>query len=134
MKAIVLAYHNIGCVGIEELLNAGVEIQAVFTHQDNPNENVWFRSVAELAARKNLPVFSPEDINHPLWVSRIKAMQPDVIFSFYYRNMVKQEILDIPPMGCLNLHGSLLPKYRGRVPLNWRLLMAKKPPALPCTT
>ena len=126
MKAIVLAYHNIGCVGIEELLNAGVEIQAVFTHQDNPNENVWFRSVAELAARKNLPVFSPEDINHPLWVSRIKAMQPDVIFSFYYRNMVKQDILDIPPMGCLNLHGSLLPKYRGRVPLNWAIVNGEK--------
>ncbi|MBE6366427.1 MAG: bifunctional UDP-4-amino-4-deoxy-L-arabinose formyltransferase/UDP-glucuronic acid oxidase ArnA [Lentisphaerae bacterium] len=126
MKAIVLAYHNIGCVGIEELLNAGVEIQAVFTHQDNPNENVWFRSVAELAARKNLPVYSPEDINHPLWVSRIKAMQPDVIFSFYYRNMVKQDILDIPPMGCLNLHGSLLPKYRGRVPLNWAIVNGEK--------
>ncbi|MBE6380115.1 MAG: bifunctional UDP-4-amino-4-deoxy-L-arabinose formyltransferase/UDP-glucuronic acid oxidase ArnA [Lentisphaerae bacterium] len=126
MKAVVLAYHNIGCVGIEELLNAGIEIQAVFTHQDNPNENVWFRSVAELAARKNLPVFSPEDINHPLWVSRIKAMQPDVIFSFYYRNMVKQPILDIPAQGCLNLHGSLLPKYRGRVPLNWAIVNGEK--------
>ena len=126
MKAVVLAYHNIGCVGIEELLAANVEIQAVFTHQDNPNENIWFRSVAELAARKNLPVYSPEDINHPLWVSRIKAMQPDVIFSFYYRNMVKQEILDIPSMGCLNLHGSLLPKYRGRVPLNWAIVNGEK--------
>ncbi len=122
MKAIVLAYHNIGCVGIEELLHAGIEIQAVFTHKDNPNENVWFRSVAELAARKNLPVFSPEDINHPLWVNRIKALNPDVIFSFYYRNMVGKDILAIPPQGCLNLHGSLLPKYRGRVPLNWALV------------
>ena len=126
MKAVVLAYHNIGCIGIEELLNAGIEIQAVFTHKDNPNENLWFRSVAEVAAKNNLPVFSPEDINHPLWVSRIKAMNPDVIFSFYYRNMVKQPILDIPARGCINLHGSLLPKYRGRVPINWALVNGEK--------
>jgi len=126
MKAVVLAYHNIGCIGIEELLNAGIEIQAVFTHKDNPGENLWFRSVAEVAARNNLPVFSPEDINHPLWVSRIKAMNPDVIFSFYYRNLVKQPILDIPAKGCINLHGSLLPKYRGRVPINWALVNGEK--------
>ncbi len=126
MKAVVLAYHNIGCIGIEELLHAGIEIQAVFTHKDNPNENLWFRSVAELAAHKQLPVFSPEDINHPLWAARIKAMQPDVIFSFYYRNMVKPELLDIPAAGCINLHGSLLPQYRGRVPLNWALVNGEK--------
>ena len=122
MKAVVLAYHNIGCVGIEALLKAGIEVSAVFTHKDNPNENTWFRSVAELAAMRGIPVFSPDDINHPLIVAKIKSFQPDVIFSFYYRNLVKEELLSIPKYGCINLHGSLLPKYRGRVPINWALV------------
>jgi UDP-4-amino-4-deoxy-L-arabinose formyltransferase/UDP-glucuronic acid dehydrogenase (UDP-4-keto-hexauronic acid decarboxylating) len=122
MKAIVLAYHNIGCVGIEALLKNGYEIAAVFTHNDNPNENIWFNSVAELASSHGIPVFAPEDINHPLWIQKIIEIDPDILFSFYYRNMVASEILDIPSSGCLNLHGSFLPKYRGRCPLNWVLV------------
>lgn len=122
MKAVVLAYHNIGCVGIEALLRHGFEIAAVFTHKDDPDENVWFDSVAQLAASRGIPVFAPEDINHPLWVERIRTMNPDIIFSFYYRHMVKPAILEIPHAGCLNLHGSLLPAYRGRCPVNWVLV------------
>lgn len=126
MRAVVLAYSKIGCVGIEALLRNGVEIEAVFTHKDNPNENLWFPSVAELAASKGVPVFAPEDVNHPLWVSRIKRMKPDFIFSFYYRDMVKKDVLSIPSKGCLNLHGSLLPKYRGRAPVNWAVVNGEK--------
>ena len=122
MKCVVFGYHNIGCVGIKSLLKAGFEISAIFTHEDNPGENVWFDSVAELACEENIPVYAPEDVNHPIWVKRITEMQPDVAFSFYYRNMLKPAILDIPRLGCFNLHGSLLPKYRGRVPINWVLL------------
>jgi len=126
MKAVVLAYHNIGCVGIDALLRHGFEILAVFTHRDDPAENIWFDSVAELAASRNIPVFAPEDINHPLWVRRIKDMAPDILFSFYYRNLVKPAILEIPRAGCLNLHGSLLPAYRGRCPINWALVNGEK--------
>ncbi len=122
MKAIVLAYHNIGCVGIRALLRQGIEIAAVFTHRDDPNEAQWFDSVAELASGLGIPVFAPENINHPLWVEKIRSFSPDILFSFYYRDMVKPEILDIPPRGCLNLHGSLLPRYRGRCPINWVLV------------
>lgn len=122
MKAIVLAYHNIGCAGIRALISHGYEIAAVFTHQDDPEENHWFESVAELAAKYNIEVHAPEDINHPLWVERIRALSPDVLFSFYYRNLVGAEVLAIPSKGCLNLHGSLLPKYRGRCPVNWALI------------
>ncbi|MFH1488746.1 MAG: bifunctional UDP-glucuronic acid oxidase/UDP-4-amino-4-deoxy-L-arabinose formyltransferase, partial [Pseudomonadota bacterium] len=74
MKAIVLAYHNIGCAGLEALLRNGFEVTAVFTHKDDPGENTWFDSVAELAASRQIPVFAPEDINHPLWVKRIKDL------------------------------------------------------------
>jgi UDP-4-amino-4-deoxy-L-arabinose formyltransferase/UDP-glucuronic acid dehydrogenase (UDP-4-keto-hexauronic acid decarboxylating) len=122
MRTIVLAYHEMGCVGIEALLAHGFDIVAIFTHVDANDENIWFRSVAELAARRNLPVFAPEDVNHPLWLEKIRALKPDVLFSFYYRKLVAKDLLAIPPAGCFNLHGSLLPKYRGCAPANWALL------------
>ncbi|ASI88443.1 bifunctional UDP-4-amino-4-deoxy-L-arabinose formyltransferase/UDP-glucuronic acid oxidase ArnA [Vibrio mediterranei] len=122
MKVVVFAYHNIGCTGIRSLLDAGVEIEAVFTHVDDSNENVFFDSVAKLAAKNGIPVYAPEDVNHPLWVEKIRAMKPDALFSFYYRNMISQEVLDIAPKGGFNLHGSLLPTYRGRAPINWALV------------
>ena len=126
MKTVVLGYHNIGCIGIEALLRNGFEILAVFTHRDDLRENIWFDSVAELAASRNIPVFAPEDVNHPIWVRKIRVLGPDVIFSFYYRDMVGPSILEIPPAGCLNLHGSLLPGYRGRCPINWVLVNGEK--------
>ena len=122
MNVVVFAYHDIGCTGIESLLQAGYQIQAVFTHADDPGENRFFDSVAQLCAEHDLPVFSPEDVNHPLWIERIRELAPEAIFSFYYRNMLKQEILDIPTVGAFNLHGSLLPAYRGRAPINWCLV------------
>jgi len=126
MKAIVLAYHDIGCAGLEALLRNGFDVQAVFTHKDNPGEAIWFHSVAELASARGIPVYAPDDINHPIWAEKIRALKPDIIFSFYYRQMVKPVILNIPPRGCINLHGSLLPKYRGRCPANWVLIHGEK--------
>ena len=126
MKALVLAYSNIGCVGIKALLKHGFEIAMVFTHKDDPQEKIWFDSVAELAAEHNIPVFAPMNINHPLWVEKIKGEKPDILFSFYYRQILQRDILDIPKSGCLNLHGSLLPKYRGRVPINWVLVNGER--------
>jgi len=126
MKAVVLAYHNIGCTGIEALLRNGFEIAAVFTHTDDPKEKIWFRSVAELTTTENIPVFAPNNINHPIWVRKIKEINPDIIFSFHYRRNVKQAILEIPPAGCLSLRASLLPKYRGKCPINWVLVNGEK--------
>lgn len=126
MKAVVLAYHTIGCVGLEALLRHGFTVQAVFTHHDDPREHIWFRSVASLAASEGIEVYAPEDINHPMWVARIREMAPDILFSFYYRRMVSPAVLEIPPRGCLNLHGSLLPRYRGRCPVNWVLVNGEK--------
>ena len=122
MKCVVLAYHNVGRAGIEALERNGFEISAIFTHKDNPSENIWFGSVAELAGERGIPVFAPEEINHPVWIGRIRAMAPDFLFSFYYRDLVGEELLSIPKHGCINLHGSLLPKYRGRVPINWAII------------
>ena len=126
MRTIALAYHNLGCVGIEALLRNGFEVAAVFTHRDDPRENIWFHSVAELAASRGIPVFAPEDINHPLWVKRIMDLAPDILFSFYYRKLIEPSLLEVPRAGCLNLHGSLLPNYRGRCPTNWVLANGEK--------
>ncbi|MEG0279664.1 MAG: bifunctional UDP-4-amino-4-deoxy-L-arabinose formyltransferase/UDP-glucuronic acid oxidase ArnA [Morganella sp. (in: enterobacteria)] len=122
MKAIVFAYHDIGCAGLKALKKAGFDIQAVFTHTDDPGENHFFSSVARVSADMELPVYAPENVNHPLWVDRIRELKPDVIFSFYYRDMLSEDILNLAPKGAFNLHGSLLPKYRGRAPINWAVL------------
>ncbi len=126
MKTVVMAYQNVGYAGIAALIRNGFEIQAVFTYIDAPDESMWSPSVAELAAENNIPVYTPSDINHPLWVEKIQKLQPDIIFSFYYRDLLKKPILDIPPHGCINLHGALLPKFRGRAPINWALLKGEK--------
>ena len=121
-KAVVFAYHDIGCAGIEALLKAGYEIAAVFTHADDPKENNFYGSVAQLCARNGIPVHAPEDANHPLWIERIAKLNPDFIFSFYYRNLLSEALLATASKGAFNLHGSLLPKYRGRAPANWVLV------------
>lgn len=122
MKTVVFAYHDMGCLGIEALLAAGYEISAIFTHTDNPAEKAFYGSVARLAAERGIPVYAPDNVNHPLWVERIAQLSPEVIFSFYYRHLICDEILQLAPAGAFNLHGSLLPKYRGRAPLNWVLV------------
>lgn len=121
-KAVVFAYHDIGCAGIEALLSAGYDIAAVFTHADDPKENNFYGSVAQLCARNGIPVHAPEDANHPLWVERIAKLNPEYIFSFYYRNLLSEPLLATARKGAFNLHGSLLPKYRGRAPANWVLV------------
>src|ERR1700712_3550464 len=122
LKAVVFAYHDIGCVGIEALLDAGYEIAAVFTHADDPKEKTFFGSVAQLCAQHEIPVHAPEDPNHPLWLERIAPLEPHFIFSFYYRQLLSEPLLACAKDGAFNLHGSLLPKYRGRAPANWVLV------------
>ncbi len=120
--AVVFAYHNVGVRCLSVLLAHGIKVALVVTHADNPNETIWFDSVAKLAAEHDIPVITPDDPNMPEIVAQIQALQPDFIFSFYYRNMLKTSLLKIPKRGALNMHGSLLPKYRGRVPVNWAII------------
>lgn len=121
-SAVVFAYHNVGVRCLSVLLAHGVKVALVVTHRDNPNENIWFESVAELAALHGIPVITPDNPNTDEVVERIRALQPDFFFSFYYREMLKAPLLAIPKRGALNMHGSLLPKYRGRVPVNWAII------------
>ncbi|HIE47907.1 TPA: formyltransferase [Candidatus Bipolaricaulota bacterium] len=126
MKIVVLAYHNVGYACLERLLELGADIQAVVTHADNPKENIWFKPVRELAFAHCLPVYQPPDVNDPRMVAAVRRMAPDVIFSFYFRQILKRQLLEIPRIGAFNLHGSLLPRYRGRCPVNWVLVNGEK--------
>ncbi|MDR2838380.1 MAG: bifunctional UDP-4-amino-4-deoxy-L-arabinose formyltransferase/UDP-glucuronic acid oxidase ArnA [Azonexus sp.] len=125
-KTIVFAYHDFGCIGIRALHAAGFDIAAVFTHRDNPGEQIFFESVARLCAEYDIPVHVPDALDHPLWRERIAAIAPDFIFSFYYRELLPGWLLEQAGRGAFNLHGSLLPHYRGRSPLNWAILNGEK--------
>ncbi len=122
MKAVVFAYHDMGLTGLEALQRAGFEIAALFSHEDDPGENCWFGSVRAWALKNGIPLFCPEEVNTGDWCRKIADWRPEVIFSFYYRHLLSREILAIPSLGAFNLHGSLLPHYRGRCPVNWVLV------------
>ena len=122
MKTVVMGYHTMGGLGFGALLRHGFDVKAVFTHRDDPHEEIWWESLAERAMAKGVPVYYPESLKDPKWGEIIRSIAPDFIFSFYFRFMIPPDILGIPKMGALNLHGSLLPRYRGRAPVNWVLV------------
>jgi methionyl-tRNA formyltransferase len=119
---VVFAYHDVGVRGLAVLLALGLDVRLVVTHRDAPGESIWFGSVAALARANGLPVIAPDDPNAPEAVAQVRACAPDWLFSFYYRRMLGAELLALPARGAYNLHGSLLPKYRGRAPVNWAVL------------
>ncbi len=121
-SAVVFAYHNVGVRCLSLLLAQGIDVRLVVTHEDNPRENIWFASVAELARLHAIPVIMPADPNRPEVVAQVAALAPDFLFSFYYRLMLKRDMLLTASRGAYNMHGSLLPKYRGRVPVNWAII------------
>ncbi|RKP52390.1 formyltransferase [Trinickia fusca] len=121
-RAVVFAYHNVGVRCLQVLLARGVDVALVVTHEDNPNENIWFGSVASVAAEHGIEVIRPADPAGAELSEAVRRARPDFIFSFYYRHMLPVEVLGLAPRGAYNMHGSLLPKYRGRVPTNWAVL------------
>jgi UDP-4-amino-4-deoxy-L-arabinose formyltransferase/UDP-glucuronic acid dehydrogenase (UDP-4-keto-hexauronic acid decarboxylating) len=120
-RAVVFAYHDVGCMGVRVLQRLGVEIGAVYTHEDDPGENHWFGSVRKTCAELGVPCFTanPHD---PAEIARIREVAPDAIFSLYYRDMLRDSVLSLAKHGAVNLHGSYLPRYRGRAPVNWQIL------------
>lgn len=125
-RAVVFAYHNVGVRCLSVLLAHGVDVPLVVTHRDSPTENIWFASVAALAELHDIPAVTPDDPNTPELWSRIAEVAPDFIFSFYYRHMLRAPLLALARRGAYNLHGSLLPKYRGRVPVNWAIIRSER--------
>lgn len=121
-QILFFGYSEVGFSCLSLLLERGDNVVALITHEDNPNEKIWFQTPAVAARAKNIPVFTPESVNNPEWREKIAALRPDLILSVYYRHMIGTKILALPRLGAWNMHGSLLPKYRGRAPINWAVL------------
>jgi methionyl-tRNA formyltransferase len=121
-SAVVFAYHDVGCRCLKVLLDQRIEVPLVVTHRDAPGENIWFGSVAALARQRGIETIMPADPGAPEILDKIRALRPEFLFSFYYRLMLKPALLTVARRGAFNMHGSLLPKYRGRVPVNWAVL------------
>ena len=121
-RIVFFGYSEVGFACLSLLLERGDNVVALITHEDNPHEKIWFKTPAVAAKEKGVPVFTPESVNNDEWRAKIAALQPDLILSVYYRNMIGTKILDLPPLGAWNMHGSLLPGYRGRAPINWAVL------------
>lgn len=125
-SAVVFAYHDVGVRCLSVLLAHGIHVGLVVTHEDDPNENIFFGSVKKLAELNRIPVITPADPNTPELAERVAALKPDFLFSFYYRFMIGEALLDAPRRGALNMHGSLLPKFRGRVSVNWAIIHGER--------
>jgi methionyl-tRNA formyltransferase len=123
--AVVFAYSEVGVRCVRELLAQGIDIPLLFTHADDPNENHWFGSVRQLAQENGINVVTPDSPNTAEWIARGEAVRPDFVFSFYYRYMLDKAWLTLPRLGALNMHGSLLPKYRGRAPVHWAIIQGE---------
>jgi methionyl-tRNA formyltransferase len=119
-RAVVFAYHNVGVRCLKVLLAGGVDVALVVTHEDSASENIWFESVVSLCRAEGIPFITPQDANSPELLAQVKAAQPDLMFSFYFRNMLPAALLAVAP--AFNMHGSLLPQFRGRAPVNWAVL------------
>lgn len=125
-RAVVFAYHDVGVRCLKALLSGGVEVPLVVTVADDPREQQWFASVAATARDYGLPLVMPEDPNTERFAAELAALEADFLFSFYYRAMLGAPVLASAGRGALNMHGSLLPKYRGRAPVNWAILNGER--------
>ena len=121
-RILFFGYSEVGHECLELLLALGDNVVALITHEDNPDEKIWFKTPAVAAREHGVTVRTPAGVNTPEWIEKIAALRPDLILSVYYRNMICAPILALPRLGAFNMHGSLLPKYRGRAPINWAVL------------
>jgi methionyl-tRNA formyltransferase len=121
-RILFFGYSQVGHDCLQLLLERGDNEVALVTHEDNPHEKIWFQTPAVAARAAGVPVLTPERVGAPGSREGIIALQPDLILSVYYRNMIGPSILGLARLGAFNMHGSLLPRYRGRAPINWAVL------------
>ncbi|MGH8148392.1 MAG: formyltransferase, partial [Steroidobacteraceae bacterium] len=115
------AYSEVGFRCLEALLDAGVRVPLVLTHEDSRGEQPWFGSVRRLATERGVEVSSASAAGDDV-IRRVAALAPEYLLSFYYRSLLGADLLGAARWGALNMHGSLLPRYRGRAPVNWAIL------------
>jgi len=125
-RIVFFGYSEVGCECLSLLMERGDNVVALITHEDDVQEKIWFNRPADIARARGIPVFAPENVNSEEGVVLIAGLQPDLIVSAYYRRLISERILALPRLGAFNLHGSLLPKYRGRAPINWAVLHGER--------
>ncbi|MEA3283857.1 MAG: formyltransferase [Synergistota bacterium] len=123
---VAFAYNEVGYRCLETLFDMEANVVAVVTYTDDPDEEIWFRSVAELARSRGIEPLLDLDLKDQQNVKTIKKLKPKLIFSFYYRDIIPEKILKVAKLGAYNMHGSLLPRYRGRACINWAILNGEK--------
>lgn len=121
-RVLVFAYSDLGYACLQFLLDRKENVVGVYTHEDKPGETLWFPSVGRLALEHGVMVRTETNLTRGEELNFIRSLSPDLIFSFYYRNLIPAPILELPKLGAYNMHGSYLPKYRGRAPVNWVVL------------
>ena len=130
MKIVFMGTPDFAEKSLEAIYNSGHEILAVVTNPDRPKGRgmkMVASPVKEFAISKNLKIYQPEKVrNNVEFIEEIKALQPDVICVVAYGKILPKEILDIPRLGCINVHGSLLPKYRGAAPIQCAVINGEK--------
>ena len=130
MKIVFMGTPDFAKESLEAVYNEGHEILAVVTNPDKPKGRgmkMIASPVKEFAIEKNLKIYQPDRVrNNEEFINEIKKLNPDVICVVAYGKILPQEILDIPSKGSINVHGSLLPKYRGAAPIQWAVLNGEK--------
>lgn len=128
MKAVFMGTPDIAAEVLKSLLNSKHEILAVVTQPDRPKgrgKELAKSPVKLIAEERGIPVLQPEQVKAPEVVEQLKTLQPDIILVAAFGQIISKEILDIPPYGCINVHASLLPEYRGAAPIQWSILDGK---------
>ncbi len=128
MRVVFMGTPDIAATCLEKLLAEKVQIVGAYTQPDRPKGRgmkMVYSPVKEVAVANQIPVFQPENFREDATVEELRALQPDVIAVVAYGRILPQRVLDIPPMGCVNIHASLLPEYRGSAPYQWAVLDGK---------
>ena len=129
MRIVFMGTPDFSVGTLEAVVAAGHEVACVVTQPDKPRgrgKELQPTPVKEAAQRHGLPVYQPAKIRDPEAVEKIRSFQPDVIVVVAFGQIIPQQILDIPRYGCINVHASLLPKYRGAAPIQWAVINGEK--------
>lgn len=121
-RILFFGFSDVGYRCLKLLLDKGCDVIGVFTHDADPHEAHWFQTPESLAKENFIRVFKPDTLKTEKWFRKVRYMKPDLILSLYYRNFIPEEIFSLARLGAYNMHGSYLPAYRGRAPLNWSII------------
>ena len=125
MRVVFMGTPDIAATCLKKIIEDGMDVVAVYTQPDRPKGRgikMVFSAVKEVAISHNLPVFQPEHFREEETVEQLRALQPDALAVVAYGRILPQRVLDIPKLGCINIHASLLPQYRGSAPYQWAVL------------